>query len=160
MQDTALRFLCDSMLGRLAKSLRMLGFDTLYARCLTPQQLMQLSMEQERIILSRRSIFLKKTLTDDCIYIRNNDAEEQLRQVIAACGIGQDLIRPFTICLRCNVPLSGLAKEGAAGRVPDYVFTTVDHFAACNSCGRVYWKGTHYANMADRILKIVNENNQ
>lgn len=157
MQGTALQFLCDSMLGRLAKNLRMLGFDTLYAHCLTPQQLLQLSMEQERIILTRRSIFLKRTSTDACIYIRSNDSEEQLRQVIAACGIVKNLIKPFTICLRCNVPLAGLAKEAAAGRVPDYVFTTVDYFAACNSCGRVYWKGTHYANMADRMYKIVDQ---
>ncbi len=160
MQDTALRFLCDSMLGRLAKSLRMLGFDTLYARCLTPQQLRRSSVEQQRIILTRRSAFLNSTSTGACIYMRSNDPEEQLRQVIDACGITKALIRPFTICLRCNVMLAGLAKEAAAGRVPDYVFTTVDHFAACTACGRVYWKGTHYANMADRILKIIDERNQ
>jgi hypothetical protein len=154
MQDTALRFLCDSMLGRLAKNLRMLGFDALYAHCLTPQQLLQSAMDQQRIILTRRSVCMKSASTGTCIYIRSNDPDEQLRQVIAACGIVKTLIKPFTICLRCNVPLTGLSKEAAAGRVPDYVLTTVEHFAACNSCGRVYWKGTHYANMADAILKI------
>jgi uncharacterized protein with PIN domain len=160
MQDTALRFLCDSMLGRLAKSLRMLGFDALYAHCLSPQQLLQVSVEQQRIILTRRSFFFKKTSSGSCIYLKSNDPDQQLRQVMSACGIAKTLIRPFTRCLRCNIPLAGLAKEAAAGRVPDYVFTTVGHFAACNSCGRVYWKGTHYANMANGILKIVNESNQ
>ncbi|MBN2107486.1 MAG: Mut7-C RNAse domain-containing protein [Deltaproteobacteria bacterium] len=155
MPDTALRFICDSMLGRLAKSLRMLGFDTLYTHCLTPQQLVQLSMEQQRIILTRRSACMQSSPTVSCIYIRSNDPDEQLRQVIAASGIVKALIRPFTICLSCNVPLTGLAKEAAAGRVPDYVFTTVDNFAACNACGRVYWKGTHYANMEDRMKKIM-----
>lgn len=159
MPDTALRFICDSMLGRLAKSLRMLGFDTLYARCLTPQRLMQSSVEQQRIILTRRSAFLKNPPTGSCIYIRSNNPEEQLRQVIAACGgRSQALIRPFTICLRCNVPLADLAKEAAAGRVPDYVFATVDHFAACASCGRVYWKGTHYQNMAHRMVGVCRSN--
>jgi uncharacterized protein len=155
MPETALRFICDSMLGRLAKNLRMLGFDTPYARCLTPRQLMQSALEQQRILLTRRRAFLKSIATGFCIFMRSNDPEEQMRQVIAECSSAKALIRPFTICLRCNDPLSGIAKEAAAGRVPDYVFTTVDHFAACTSCGRVYWKGTHYANMADRILKIV-----
>ena len=154
MAGSTPRFICDSMLGRLAKSLRMLGFDTQYAHCLTSLQLLQLSVEQQRILLTRRSACMKSTSTGSCIYIRSNDPDEQLRQVIAACGIVKTLIKPFTICLRCNAPLTGLSKEAAAGRVPDYVLTTVEHFAACNSCGRVYWKGTHYANMADAILKI------
>ncbi len=154
MPDTEFRFICDSMLGRLAKSLRLLGFDALYARCLTPQQLMHSSVEQQRIILTRRSFFLKITSNRSCIYLQSNDPDQQLRQVIAECGIVKAFIRPFTLCLRCNFPLSGLSKEAAAGRVPDYVLTTVDNFAACTCCGRVYWKGTHYANMAEAILKI------
>jgi len=155
MPDTAHRFICDSMLGRLAKNLRMLGFDTLYARLLSPQALAQIALEQQRIILTRRTVFSKSTAADSVVYIRSNDPKEQLREVITACSISRAFIRPFTICLRCNVPLADLAKKAAAGRVPDYVLSTVDHFAACPSCGRVYWKGTHYANMADRILAIM-----
>ena len=155
MPGTPLRFICDSMLGRLAKSLRMLGFDTLYARCLTPQALMQTALDQQRIILTRRTSFLNNKKAADFCFIQSNDPEGQLREVVAACSIKKAALRPFTICLRCNVPLADLAKEAAAGRVPDYVFATVDHFAACPSCCRVYWKGTHYANMADRIFKTL-----
>jgi uncharacterized protein len=155
MPYTALQFICDSMLGRLAKNLRMLGFDTLYERLLNPQALMQKALEQKRIILTRRTVFTKSAAADSIVYIRSNDPKEQLREVVTACGISGAVFRPFTICLRCNAPLADLAKEAAAGRVPDYVLSTVDHFAACPSCGRVYWRGTHYANMDDRIVKIM-----
>jgi uncharacterized protein len=154
MPETAYRFICDSMLGRLAKSLRMMSFDTLYARSLTPQQLMDSALERQRTILTRRSLFLKGSSTGSSIHIRSNDPEEQLRQVIAACGMAKAAIRPFTLCLRCNVPLADLAKEAAAGRVPDYVFSTAGHFAACASCGRVYWKGTHYQNMVRHMVDV------
>jgi uncharacterized protein len=155
MPDTVIRFICDSMLGRLVKNLRMLGFDTLYSRLLSPQALMQMAWEQQRIILTHRTVFPKSTAPVSIVYIRSNAPKEQLREVITARGISGAVIRPFTICLRCNAPLANLAKEAAAGRVPDYVLSTVDHFAACPSCGRVYWRGTHYANMADRIVKIM-----
>ena len=155
MPDAAPRFICDSMLGRLAKSLRMLGFDTLYARPLGPQALMQTAFDQQRIILSRRTVFSKSASTVSSVSIRSNAPEEQLREVMTACDISGAVIRPFTICLRCNAPLADLAREAAAGRVPDYVLATVDHFAACPCCGRVYWKGTHYRNMADGILKNI-----
>jgi uncharacterized protein len=154
MPDTALRFICDSMLGRLAKSLRMLGFDTLYERCITPQQLMQSALEQHRIILTRQTAFPQNTPTVSILYIHSNSPEEQLREVINTCSMAAS-IKPFTICLRCNAALAAIEKEAAAGHVPDYVYATVEHFSACPSCGRVYWKGTHYKNMADRILKIV-----
>ena len=155
MPDAALLFVCDSMLGRLAKSLRMLGFDTLYARSRTPQELVQKALEQQRIILTRRTTFLKNKKAAAFSFITSNAPADQLREVVAACSIKKASIRPFTICLCCNVPLADLAKEAAEGRVPDYVLTTVNHFAACPCCSRVYWQGTHYANMADRILKII-----
>ena len=155
MPDTALRFICDSMLGRLAKNLRMLGFDTLYARLLSPQALIQKALEQQRIILTRRTVFPKSTATVSIVCIRSNTPKAQLKEVITERGISSAIIKPFTICLRCNAPLADLAKEAATGRVPDYVLFTVDHFAACPSCDRVYWRGTHYANMADRILTIM-----
>ncbi|MCX5899318.1 MAG: Mut7-C RNAse domain-containing protein [Proteobacteria bacterium] len=155
MPGTAPRFICDSMLGRLAKSLRMLGFDTLYARPLSPQALMQTAFDQQRIILSRRTVFSKSASALSSVSIRSNAPEEQLREVIAACDITGAVIRPFTICLRCNAPLADLAREAAAGRVPEYVLATVDHFATCPSCCRVYWKGSHYRNMAEGILKSI-----
>ncbi len=155
MPDTAPRFICDSMFGRLAKNLRMLGFDTLYARLLSPQALIQKALEQQRIILTRRTVFPKSTAADSIVYIRSNAPKEQLREVMTSCGISGAVISPFTICLRCNAPLANLAKEAAASRVPDYILSTVDHFAACPSCDRVYWRGTHYAKMADRILAIM-----
>ena len=147
------KFICDSMLGRLAKGLRMLGFDTLYARTLNPQSLVQTAVDQQRVILTRRTTFTKSSPAVSILYMHSNSPKEQLREVIGACSLAAS-IKPFTICLRCNAALAAIEKEAAAGHVPDYVYATVEQFSACPSCGRVYWKGSHYANMADDILRI------
>jgi uncharacterized protein len=154
MPGSAQKFICDSMLGRLAKGLRMLGFDTLYARTLNPQPLVQTALDQQRVILTRRTTFPKKTPSGSILCIHSNSPKEQLREVITAYPIDAAAVKPFTICLRCNAALAAIEKEAAAGHVPDYVYATVEHFSACPTCGRVYWKGSHYANMADDILKI------
>jgi uncharacterized protein with PIN domain len=151
MSAPAPLFICDSMLGRLAKNLRMLGIDTLYAgrgsanaHCAAPEH---------RILLTRRTAFLKKKPEQiaSYIFIKSNDPAEQVQEVIAACALKKSAMRPFTICLNCNAQLTPVAKEAALGRVPEYVFATVAEFTACPQCGKIYWKGTHYDTMRRRI---------
>jgi uncharacterized protein len=150
-------FICDSMLGRLAKNLRMLGFDTLYARQGSAETLCGTALLQHRILLTRRTGFLQKAPGRNVvhIFIRSDSAAEQVREVITGCSLKKTDVRPFTICLHCNARLAPVAREAVLSRVPEYVAATVDNFTACPLCGRVYWKGTHYARMTGGLDKIM-----
>jgi hypothetical protein len=150
MPHTALRFICDSMLGRLAKNLRMLGFDTLYDSGCNARNLVRTGAKQQRIISKPAASIL---------FLHSNDPKDQLREVIAACSIDKAAVHPFSLCLRCNVKLAAITKEAAEGLVADYVYATVEQFAACPSCGRLYWKGTHYSDMAGRIPEMTGREN-
>ena len=157
MEKSPPGFICDSMLGRLAKNLRMLGFDTLYAREGCAKALCDTAAREQRILLTRRTAFLKKKaeLTAACIFIHSNDTVEQVQEVLAACALKKTDLRPFTICLHCNARLTAIAKQEMLARVPEYVMATVDIFTACPLCRRVYWKGTHYASMTGELEKIM-----
>lgn len=146
-------FTCDRMLGRLAKSLRMLGFDALYARDAGLQALVLQAAGQQRTLLTRRSALLKQKpgSASPHVFIRSNDPHEQLREVLAACDLTAADMAPFSRCLRCNAPLAPLPRREAVGRVPDYVLSTALRFSACPRCGRVYWRGTHYQAMRRRL---------
>ena len=148
-------FICDSMLGRLAKNLRMLGFDALYDRDAGLKALLDAAEQQRRILLTRRTALLKKKPVQAAphIFIRSNDPAVQLREVIAACDLTATDTAPFSVCLRCNARLAAISKQAALGHVPEYVFATVAEFTACPQCGRIYWKGTHYARMTEELKK-------
>ena len=150
-------FICDCMLGRLAKNLRMLGFDTLYSRDASLKSLLDSAVRRQRILLTRRTAFLKKKPEQPAAYffIRSNAPAQQLQEVRTACGLTTADMAPFSVCLRCNARLAAIAKQAALGNVPEYVFTTVAEFSSCPQCGRIYWKGTHYARMAGELEKIM-----
>jgi hypothetical protein len=141
-------FICDTMVGRLAKSLRMLGFDTLYARTARLDDLAATAARESRTLLTRRTTLLQKPPAGiSCLFICKNDPAEQLREVFCACGLTRSDVRPFTRCLRCNARLAPVEKHAAGDRMPDHVAATLQTFTACPACGRVYWKGTHYERM-------------
>lgn len=148
-------FICDSMLGRLAKKLRMLGFDTLFVPDADIPALLDMAALYKRIVLTRRGAFLKMPLPAAVshIFIRSNDPAKQLEQVMASCGLNETDLTPFSMCLRCNARLMPISKQEAVGQVPDYVLSTVADFSACPQCGRIFWKGTHYNRMAEGLKK-------
>lgn len=153
MSLTSPAFICDRMLGRLAKKLRMLGLDTLYAPGAGLRSLSEQAAAQHRMLLTRRTALLQYKPGHEAphICIRSNDPAEQLREVLAACGLTAADMAPFSRCLRCNAPLAALPRHEAGGRVPDYVFSTARRFSACPKCGRIYWRGTHYDAMRRRL---------
>ena len=126
----------DGMLGRLAKWLRILGFDTAFPRS---------RPSVGRIfVTARRSVAYA-----GAIVVSGEDPSDHLRQVLKQAGIRPDPRLFLSRCLICNVPVREVQSEDVAGKVPDGVFQRSRSFRECPECGRIYWEGSH----AERIKK-------
>jgi uncharacterized protein with PIN domain len=140
------KFIADVMLGRLAKRLRLLGFDVLYDPALDDNGLIRLSLEQHRLILTRDEALTARPLAANHLFINGDLVEEQLEQVLS--GSPGDA-SPLTRCSRCNEPLSSLPRQEAQDLVPPYVLENHETFLRCTACGRIYWRGTHVLRMTE-----------
>jgi len=140
-----MKFIADVMLGRLAKRMRLLGFDVLYDRTFDDNGIIRLSLEQDRVVLTRDTALAGRPLATNHLLITNDCVEEQLRQ--AAAAFPRETPRPLSRCSECNEPLVAISREEARDLVPDHVHETRDAFFHCPACGRVYWRGTHVRRM-------------
>jgi len=149
------RFIADVMLGRLARWLRLLGFDTLYFPDISDNQLIRIAKEQGRFILTRDTGLAKIKGIGDCLLIGSNDSFQQLLEVIRALNLkGFHL---FNRCVSCNGQLSRLLdKTEIKDAVPDFVFLNFHIFLKCNGCGRVYWEGTHPKLFREKLSQVLN----
>jgi uncharacterized protein with PIN domain len=140
-----MKFIADAMLGRLAKRLRLLGFDVLYDRSLDDNAVIGHSIEEHRVILTRDKALAKRPLASNHIFITSEDTNRQLDEVLSIYPSAD--VRQLSRCSRCNSLLLPLPRQEAKELVPQYVFDTIKEFLQCGSCKRVYWKGTHVLKM-------------
>jgi uncharacterized protein with PIN domain len=149
-----MRFICDVMLGTLAKKLRMLGIDTTYHNNITAEYLIAAALKENRIVLTRKTAFSISNNAVPVLFILDNNPKNQLRQTVSHFKINKRMMTPFSRCISCNKELSPLEKDLAEGKVSDYVFNTTDTFTTCLSCEKIYWPGTHLQNMKILINNI------
>lgn len=140
----ALSFVADSMLGRLARWLRALGYDTLYDASWEDHFLARLAQEEGRILLTR-DVALAQRVGARAIWIESETLGLQLAQLRAVLNVRA--VAPFSRCLCCNALVRPATPMAVRCRVPEYVYATQSTFYACPDCGRVYWPGTHWARM-------------
>ncbi len=141
-----MKFIADVMLGRLAKRMRLLGFDVLYERTLNDNEIIRLSLEQDRVILTRDTALAERPLASNHVFISHDALQEQVRQILVACS-RERMPPPLTRCSLCNEPLQEISRRDAKYLVPAYVYETHDRFLHCAACGRMYWIGTHVQKM-------------
>ena len=146
------RFVLDTHLGKLARHLRMAGFDCLYRNDYRDFELVTAALAERRIILTRNRGLLKQRLVTHGYFVRRTGSEEQLREVVRAFQLEAGL-RPFTRCRECNAGLQEVAKAEVLERLPEKVRGAYDRFQRCRGCGRIYWEGTHYARLR-RLLDL------
>jgi uncharacterized protein len=143
-------FVLDGHLGRLASHLRMLGLDCLYRSDFEDAELVDISIDQERILLTRdRRLLMHKVLSRGYL-VRSLDPLEQLHEVVARYSL-TGWIRPFQRCMRCNHPLEHVEKESILEKLEPLTKKYYDEFKICPACHQVYWKGSHYERMRDLI---------
>jgi uncharacterized protein with PIN domain/sulfur carrier protein ThiS len=139
------RFILDAHLGRLAAYLRMLGLDALYRNDYDDQELVRLSVEQRRILLTRDTGLLKHAAVTHGYFVREVEPRRQAAEVVRRFQL-QRYVAPFTRCLRCNELLERIEGDPPL-EVPHGVRKRHREFWRCRGCGRVYWKGSHYSRM-------------
>lgn len=146
-----IRFVLDTHLGKLARHLRLAGFDSLWSNDFGDEEIIALSVAQRRVILTRDKGILMRRIVTRGYFVRETDSERQLREVVRAFQL-ERLLRPFTRCRVCNGDLQEIPRESVFGRVPESVRDDAERFTECAQCARVFWEGTHYARL-QRILQ-------
>jgi len=158
-----MRFIADSMLGRLARWLRILGYDTIYLPHIEDRVILRIAREEGRILLTRDRGLVKVRGLGRHLLLRENDPLKQLKEVITALRLaprkGSDRadIPPLVRCPVCNTPLHAVPKEEAKLHVPDYVYKTIQEFKRCQGCGRFYWRGTHPEKARNKLLEVLSD---
>ncbi len=151
-----LTFIADAMLGKLSKWLRILGFDTLYYRKQGIDSLLFLAIKEKRHILTRNTRLKDRNdIKKNLLFIKDNAPMKQLTEVIEHYMLQIKPDNLFTRCLICNQKLKEISTELVQDRVPDYVASTEKSFSICPRCKRIFWKGTHFENIQQKIKKLL-----
>lgn len=151
------RFIVDINAGKLARWLRMMGYDTVLFDHGDDARLIKIALTGNRVVVTRDThIMERRVITGGrlrAVLVSGDEPERQIRQVMDNLGLDA-APGPFSLCLECNEPLLERRKEDVAGLVPPYVFKTQDEFVQCPICHRVYWKGTHWQAMTRRLAAL------
>jgi len=148
------RFVVDTMLGRLARWLRAMGYDTLYLGTAEDRRLLQLAHAEDRVLLTRDAKLARLAAPMGCL-IETDQVDRQLAEIVAKLTLAPQEADWLSRCLECNAVLEPREKERLGGLVPDYIFATQSEFMACPGCGRIYWPGSHADRMLARLSRLL-----
>ena len=147
------RFLADANVGRLARWLRAYGYDAAYAAHVDDSQLIGRALAEGRVLLTRDSGLMQRRVVArgslPAVLLRSDRVDDQLRQVVGELELAGD--RALSRCLECNVELEPRPKAEVSERLPPHVRAIQVRFSECPRCGRVYWPGTHWQRMRERM---------
>lgn len=151
-----MKLLADSMLGRLARWLRMSGYDTLYFKQRGDEDLISIAANENRILLTRDAKLhakARKLKLQSCL-VSSGDLMEQLKQLIAEFGVVIQNTPQFARCSECNGEIERAEKSVVKGKIPGTVFETVDEFYICVDCGKIYWQGSHWRKIREAAKRL------
>lgn len=148
------RFLADAMLGRLARWLRTLGFDTFYDPAVHDPELVALAAAEGRVLLTRDRHLVEHLRPQRALLITHDTPLDQLREVVTACGLTEPAAL-FSRCAMCNGVLRPATPDEVATLVPEASRAQPGPVARCPGCGRVYWEGSHTRRMRDSLSQAL-----
>jgi uncharacterized protein with PIN domain len=153
------RFVVDVHLGSLARKLRLLGFDTVYDTHLDDPELAELSRSENRILLTRDTRLLMRSVVRRGLYIRNTEPKYQIEELIERLDLA-GAVKPFSRCVRCNGLISPVDQnsdslEDLLKEIPSGVKRWCDTYGRCESCGNIYWKGSHINRIVSEFSEIL-----
>jgi len=135
----------------------MMGFDSLFFNGEDDSQMVRQALTEGRVLLTRDTGIMKRRVVTGgrikAILMGSEEPEQQMRQLVAAIDI-KIQSRPFTICLECNQPLIDRKQAEVKDRVPPYVYKTQTQYMECPECHRIYWRGTHWKAMLNKLQRI------
>ena len=144
------RFVLDGHLGRLAFHLRMLGLDCLYDNAYEDDELVRISVEEERILLTRDRLLLMHKVITQGYLLRSLNSTEQLHEVVQRYGLAK-WVKPFQRCMNCNHLLEPVEKELILDKLEPLTKKYYFDFKICPACDKVYWKGSHH----EKMLRVI-----
>ncbi|MBP7149634.1 MAG: Mut7-C RNAse domain-containing protein [Acidobacteria bacterium] len=147
-------FIADAMLGRLARWLRLLGFDVLYDASWDDATIARAAAAGGRVVLTRDHALLQRRLVREGLLVDSDDLGAQLRQVLRFTG-PPDPALMFSRCAVCNTPVVPASAAEVAGTVPPFVLRHRAQFVRCTGCGRVYWPGTHRERALAELRRMI-----
>ena len=148
------QFICDDNLGKLARYLRVAGYDTLFISPISDGRLLQIALEERRHILTRDLRLLERTLARDTFIITADHWPKQLQAVMTHFGLTFDPIRMLTRCLEDNTLTVTIDKETVESLLFPYTFSHFQNFRQCPQCERVFWAGSHIQAMIARLKRL------
>ena len=147
------RFVVDGHLGKLARNLRLLGFDVAYDQQAQDRQLLGVMESEDRALLTRDRRLLMHAIVKAGYCPRSQNSDEQTIEVIRRFDLF-DSIAPFTRCLRCNAPLQEVAKADVIEKLEPLTKIYYERFRRCTGCGQIYWAGSHFSKLQKRLDEI------
>jgi uncharacterized protein with PIN domain len=152
-----IKFIVDNNVGKLAKWLRIMGYDALLFSGDDDGKMVKMALAQNRVILTKDSQIMKRRLVTSgrlrAVLIKDDDVKVQLQQVVETLNLDYHF-KPFSICLECNQRLQEKNKDEVGELVPPHVFKTQSLYMECPSCHRLYWRGTHWQAMTRELEKM------
>lgn len=153
------RFVIDVNVGRLAKWLRIMGYDTLFPEEHNDSELVRIALRENRVLVTRDAGIARRRAARlgqlKVVQIRDDDLRRQLQQLVRDLDL--NLNNGFSRCVLCNYPLDPADKAEAACRLPPYVVQTHSQFMRCPQCQRLYWRGSHWYNMMAELGQVYQE---
>jgi len=149
-----IRFAADRMLGRLAKMLRLLGYDTLYSAQFTAEKLREIARQADRFILTRGAVTKRFPVLANVYRVESEYPVEQLREVVTEFSLDTKS-GLWTRCTLCNGPILLVDRQEAEESVKPKVFELYDEFFRCSGCGHFYWRGSHTKRVLEHLDAIL-----
>jgi uncharacterized protein with PIN domain len=146
-------FVADCHLGKLARDLRLLGFDVAYDNDANDRQLLAIMREGNRALLTRDRRLLMHAIVQHGYYLRSQNPINQTIEVLRRFDLFS-AITPFTRCLRCNAPLEKIGKTEIIEKLKPLTKIYYEEFRRCSGCAQIYWPGSHFSKLQKRITEL------
>jgi uncharacterized protein with PIN domain len=152
-----IRFIADNNVGKLARWLRLMGYDTLLFKQKNDGQMIRMALSENRVILTKDAQFMNRRLVTNgtlkTVHVKQDDPELQAKEVVETLNLNYHF-KPFSLCLECNRALITRHREEVQNLVPVHVFETQSQYTECPACHRIYWPGTHWQNMGKALQDL------
>jgi len=155
-----IKFVADNNVGKLARWLRLMGYDTLLFKQKDDKQMISTALNENRVILTKDAQFMRRRLVTNgtlkVILIKQDAPGVQIQGVAKALNLDYHFA-PFSLCLECNQTLRPRSREEVQNLVPPRVFETQTQYMECPTCRRIYWQGTHWQTMCKKLRDLERE---